>query len=50
VAEIVTFLVTGSADKAFTIGADEILWGSPLFFTYETIWRKIAKRFPKKAD
>ena len=47
-ATIVALIVTGSAVKAFTIGGAEILWESPLFFTHETIWRKIARRFPER--
>ena len=47
-ATIVALIVTGSVVKAFTIGGAEILWESPLFFTHETIWRKIARRFPEK--
>ncbi len=47
-ATIVALIVTRSSAKAFTIGGAEILWESPLFFTHETIWRKIARRFPEK--
>jgi uncharacterized membrane protein len=44
-ATIVAFIVTGNPVKAFTIGGAEILWESPLFFTHETVWRKIARHF-----
>lgn len=47
-ATIVALLVTGSVGKAFTIGGAEILWETPLFFTHETMWRKIARHFPEK--
>ena len=47
-ATIVALLVTGSVAKAFTIGGAEILWETPLFFSHETLWRKIARHFPEK--
>jgi uncharacterized membrane protein len=48
-ATLVAFIVTHKLSYALTIGGAEILWETPLFFTHETLWRKIARHFPERS-